>query len=243
MKTKMYFFSKELRKMCRSGLCRSRLAVWFLMLIIAVSAVASYPCIVYAEDAQGGTADTISTAAARSIAKAKVTGLKSRTWTGKALTQKPVVKLGSRKLRAGTDYTISYRSNKNVGRATMIIRGKGRYTGTIKRTFIIKPKPTRLVNLIRRGSVMTVYWKKQSRQTSGYQFSYTYASRPRNTRNIKRVRVKSARATSRRVKISAARYRYAVWIRTYKQIGSRYYFSDWSPYLGVWKNGDLEFGY
>lgn len=233
----MYDCFKEVKK-----IGRKRLAAWFLMLIIALAAVASCPCMVFAEGRQGHTAESISTAAV-SIAKAKVTGLKSRTYTGRALTQNPVVKLGSRTLRKGTDYSVSYKSNKNVGRATMIIRGKGRYTGTITKTFIIKPKPTRLVNLTRRGSVMTVYWKKQTQQTSGYQFSYDCVRFPRNTKYIRRVRVKSARATSCKVKISATGARYTVWIRTYKQIGSRYYFSDWSPYLGVWRSGSLEYGY
>lgn len=238
MGTKMHCCSEE-----RRGMCKSRLAAWFLILVVAVSAAALYPCMVYADSTQDETADTISTAAATSIRKAKVTGLKTRTWTGRALTQKPVVRLGSRRLRAGTDYRISYKSNKNVGRAKIIIRGRGRYTGTITKTFTIRPKPTKVVNLIRRGSVMTVYWKRQSRQISGYQFSYTYASHPRNTRNIKRVTVRSVRATSRRVRISAAKHRYAVWIRTFKRVGTRNYYSTWSPYLGVWKNGDLEYGY
>jgi len=238
METKIYDHSKEVK-----GICKKRLTAWLLTLIIAVSAVALYPCAVFADGTQGESADSISLAASKSIAKARVTGLKSKTYTGKAITQKPVLKLGSRTLRAGTDYRISYKSNKNVGRATMIIRGRGKYSGTITKTFIIKPKPTKLVNLTRRGSVMTVYWKKQSQQTSGYQFSYVCARYPRNTKNIKRARVKSARATSRKVKISATGNRYTVWIRTYKQIGSRYYFSNWSPYLAVWKNGDLEYGY
>lgn len=238
MRTKMHYCSEERRRMCKS-----RLAAWFLIMAITVSAAALYPCMVYADSTQDETADTISTAAAISIRKAKVTGLKTRTWTGRALTQKPVVRLGRRTLRAGTDYKISYKSNKNVGRAKIIIRGRGRYTGTISRTFVIRPKSTKVVNLIRRGSVMTVYWKRQRRQISGYQFSYTYASPPRKTRNVKRVTVRSVRATSRRVRISASKHRYAVWIRTYKKVGSRYYYSKWSPYLGVWKNGDLEFGY
>ncbi len=74
----------------------------------------------------------------KSIAKAAITGLKTRTYTGKAITQSPTVKLGSTKLKAGTDYTASYKNNKNVGTATITITGKGSYKGTATATFKIK---------------------------------------------------------------------------------------------------------
>ena len=232
--TKMYDCFKEVKK-----IGRKRLAAWFLMLIIALAAVASCPCMVFAEGRQGQTAESISTAAV-SIAKAKVTGLKSRTYTGRALTQNPVVKLGSRTLRKGTDYKISYKSNINVGRATMIIRGRGKYTGTITKTFIIKPKPTALTLLKRSGSIMTVCWKRQSKQTSGYQITYSGARYPHLSPNLNRVRIKNARATTHKIKISSTAYRYRVWIRTYKKVGSNYYFSDWSEYFSIWRDGTLE---
>ena len=70
METKIYDRSKEVK-----GICKKRLTAWFLTLIIAVSAVALYPCAVFADGTQGGAADSISLAAATSISKAKVTGL------------------------------------------------------------------------------------------------------------------------------------------------------------------------
>ena len=235
METKIYDRSKEVK-----GICKKRLTAWFLTLVIAVSAVALYPCAVFADGTQVGAADSISLAAATSISNAKVTGLKCRTWTGKALTQNPVVKLGSRTLRKGTDYKISYKSNINVGRATMIIRGRGKYTGTITKTFIIKPKPTALTLLKRNGSIMTVCWKRQSKQTSGYQITYSGARYPHLSPNLNRVRIKNARATTHKIKISSTAYRYRVWIRTYKKVGSNYYFSDWSEYFSIWRDGTLE---
>ena len=41
------------------------------------------------------------------------------------------------KLKEGKDYTLSYQNNVNVGTATVIIRGIGRYTGSTSRTFKI----------------------------------------------------------------------------------------------------------
>ncbi len=43
-------------------------------------------------------------------------------------------------LKSGTDYTVSYSSNTNIGTATAAATGKGNYTGTLKKTFKIKVK-------------------------------------------------------------------------------------------------------
>ena len=72
-----------------------------------------------------------------SIASASVTGLKSVTYTGRAISQTPVVKVGSGTLKAGTDYTVSYANNINAGTATVTITGRGSYSGTKKAAFNI----------------------------------------------------------------------------------------------------------
>ena len=40
-------------------------------------------------------------------------------------------------MKNGTDYTVSYKNNKNAGTATIVITGKGSYEGTITKTFKI----------------------------------------------------------------------------------------------------------
>ena len=72
-----------------------------------------------------------------SLAKASISGLTAKTYTGSAQKPAPVVKLGSVTLKAGTDYTVSYAGNTNAGTATVTITGKGNYTGTAKTTFTI----------------------------------------------------------------------------------------------------------
>ena len=81
---------------------------------------------------------------ARSVSAAKVTGLKaSYVYTGKAIRPKPTVKVGGVKLKRGTDYTLSYSSNVKLGVAKVVIKGKGNYTGKVKRTFVIRLKKRR----------------------------------------------------------------------------------------------------
>ena len=77
-----------------------------------------------------GMLTSIFTISPKSITEATVTGITSKTYTGKALTQTPVVKLGTTTLNKDTDYTVAYKNNTNVGTATVTITGKGNYTGT-----------------------------------------------------------------------------------------------------------------
>ena len=72
-----------------------------------------------------------------SVSKAVVTGIKAKTYNGKAQTQSPVVKVGSNTLVNKTDYTLTYKNNTNAGTATVTIKGKGNYTGSISKTFKI----------------------------------------------------------------------------------------------------------
>ena len=72
-----------------------------------------------------------------SVSSCSVSGMAARTYTGKALTQTPVVKIGSATLKANTDYTVAYKNNTNAGTATVTITGKGNYTGTKTATFKI----------------------------------------------------------------------------------------------------------
>ncbi|MBR3313306.1 MAG: hypothetical protein IKG18_04120 [Atopobiaceae bacterium] len=79
---------------------------------------------------------------AASLKEATITGVKStQTYTGKAIEPTPTVKLDGTTLKAGTDYTVSYKSHKNVGTATVSIAGKGNYTGTTTATFAITAAP------------------------------------------------------------------------------------------------------
>ncbi len=74
---------------------------------------------------------------AKDISKATVSGIKNKTYTGKAIKQSPIVKLDGKMLKVSTDYTVSYEKNKNVGTATITITGKGNYKGSKKATFKI----------------------------------------------------------------------------------------------------------
>lgn len=63
----------------------------------------------------------------KDINKCSVTGIKAKTYNGKAQTQSITVKDDTKTLKDGTDYTVSYKNNKDAGTATIVITGKGNY--------------------------------------------------------------------------------------------------------------------
>lgn len=53
----------------------------------------------------------------------------------------PLVTFGSKTLKLGTDYTLSYKQNNRLGQnARVTIKGKGNYGGSVDRTFTVTPR-------------------------------------------------------------------------------------------------------
>lgn len=86
-------------------------------------------------------------AAIYNLAKAKVSGIKNKTYNGKKRTQNATLKMGGVTLKKDRDYKVSYKNNVKAGTATVIFTGKGNYTGTLKKNFKI---------VVKKGSVHKV---------------------------------------------------------------------------------------
>lgn len=79
---------------------------------------------------------------ANCLAGAAVT-VNDQSYTGQKQKPAPTVTLNGKTLKKGTDYTVSYKNNKNAGVATVTVKGKGDYSGTATATFRITcEKPT-----------------------------------------------------------------------------------------------------
>ena len=73
------------------------------------------------------------------IARAQVSSISVQTHTGNPIEPEFTVRMGnSTLLRKGTDYTVSYANNVEVGTATVTITGSGDYHGSITRKFKIR---------------------------------------------------------------------------------------------------------
>lgn len=77
------------------------------------------------------------TAAVTNISKAKISALKTRAFTGKPLTRALTITYGGKKLVNGRDYTLTWKNNKNIGTASVTIKGKGKYNGSVTKKFRI----------------------------------------------------------------------------------------------------------
>ena len=147
-------------------------------------------------------------------------------YTGKAIEPKPVIKYNKKILKEGVDYTISYKKNTDIGTAKVTINGIGDYDGRWNMTFKIVPKGTSLKKMPAGKKSFTVKWKKQTKQTTGYQIEYSLSKNFK--KGAKRITVNKNKTTSKKIKKLKAKKKYFVRIRTYKKVGSKQYYSAWS---------------
>lgn len=101
------------------------------------------------------------TAAVTNISKTKISALKTGAFTGKPLTQALTITYGGKKLVNGRDYTLTWKNNKNIGTASVTIKGKGKYNGSVTKKFRIT---------VQKNAVYTVSrlkYKISSADTSG----------------------------------------------------------------------------
>ena len=120
---------------------------------------------------------------------------------------------------------MSFTNNKNVGLAAVTITGKGNYNSSYKKYFRIIPKPTTISSISRGSRKLTVKWKKQASQTTGYQIQYSSKS---NFSTQKIVEVSGVSKTSKTITSLAKKRKYYVRIRTYKIVNGTKYYSTWS---------------
>ena len=134
----------------------------------------------------GGSLTRSFTITPKSISGSALTVAASAVYTGAAIKPSVTVKDGTVTLVNGTDYTVAYTANTNVGTATVTVTGKGNYNGTKKGTFKITPKAISSVSatlsktsLVYNGKAQTVAVtvKDGTRTlTSGTDYTLSYAN-------------------------------------------------------------------
>ncbi len=158
------------------------------------------------------------------ISKAKVTSIKAQIYTGKTIKPAVTIKYDGKKLTKGTDYTVSYKNNKKIGTATVIITGKGNYTGKKTVKFDIIPKSVKLSSLTAGKKQLTVKWTKGSNIT-GYEIQYCLK---KDFKKAKTAAITKATTIKTVLKKLTAKKTYYVRIRTYKTVNGKKYYSAWS---------------
>ncbi len=166
-----------------------------------------------------------------SIAKAKVSKVAAKTYTGKSIKPNVKVTLKGKRLKRNVEYSVVYLNNRRVGEATLIVRGCGKYKGTIVRTFKIKPQKVKRANAVSGTSgTIKVKWQTDS-QVTGYQVVYATDSKFTKNKGYKNITKK----TTANVKLTGLKpgQKYYVKVRAYKKVNGRKLYGSYSKAKAV----------
>lgn len=149
----------------------------------------------------------------------------AQTYTGKAI--KPKVKLtkGISALVQGTDYTVTYKNNTKIGIASVTLKGKGKYTGSITKNFKILPAKTTLSAKLT-GGKYKLSWTK----VKGIDKYQVFVSAD-GGRNFSKTTIDGSE-TSGSLSLDTDNT-YVFKIRSYKKVGKKTYYSDYSNTVTV----------
>ena len=147
----------------------------------------------------------------------KVTGIKDKTYTGKAITQSVKVTVNG----VAATVKIGYPDGRTtVGKHTVTITGTGKYTGKLSYTYNILPKSTSGKKVSSYKKALKVSYKKVS-NISGYQIGYRYSG------SSKWYYANTTSTTKTISKLKSKKY-YYVKVRTYKKVSGKNYYSSWT---------------
>lgn len=176
------------------------------LMIIAVPAAS-----VFAADSSDISSHTISLSAEK------------YTYDGQAKT--PVVTIEG--LTEGTDFTVTYDNNTEIGTAKVMIKGTGSYKGNVKKEFLINPCGT---TMLAPGSVTgfkaTLKWNAGASDIYGYEVSYSTSS---TFSGASELRIEGPAVTSKAIEKLQPNKTYYARVRTIKyDVKGVKYYSDWS---------------
>ena len=178
----------------------------------------------YRTDTDEKIDETFTIAKLEDISGATITGVSNVTYTGNAITPAVTVQSASGKtLTAGTDYTVAYNNNVKVGKATVVITGTGKYTGTKEISFSILPNKVALKSVkstARRKA--TVKFAKVKGGVTGYEVTYSV-----NKKFTKKKVVRISKNTIKLKKLKSKKS-YYVKVRAFKVSGGEVLYGKYS---------------
>ena len=161
--------------------------------------------------------------------KATISGISTKAFTGKNITQNITVKYNGKTLKKGTDYTVSYSNNKKIGTATVKIAGKGSYTGTVTKTFKINPAKQEIQKLTAKSKAFFVDWAQKGSAT-GYEIQYATNSK---FTSAKKVTITSNKTDKTTISKLSGKKKYYVRVRSYTTVKGTKYYGAWSASKSV----------
>lgn len=165
----------------------------------------------------------------KNIKKISLSKIASCSYTGKVKKPSVILKDSKYRLKSGKDYTITYKNNKNIGKATVTIKGIGNYTGNRNASFKIYPQIVKSFKVTaKKADSITLKWKKDSHVT-GYRI-YQYSTKSKTYKCIKTVKASTTSTTIKKLSPCTV---YQFKIRSYKKTGGSNYYSPYSKAVRV----------
>ncbi len=185
--------------------------------------------VITATTSAGETAECRVTVKKR-IKDTEIAQIPDQPFTGKAVKPEVTVMDGETALVKGTDYKVVYSNNMGKGTASVKIKGKGYYKGTVEIPFQIipkeKPASPIVSSISTKGTTVTLQWEKVS-NASGYEIYR--AAKKNGTYELKKEITKKSKVTYKDKKLVKGK-KYYYKIRAYKDYG---YGRKYSSYTKV----------
>ncbi len=162
------------------------------------------------------------------VYKASKVSLSKTTYTYNGKAQKPTVTVKDAKGKtiAKSNYTVTYASGrKNVGTYKVTVKFKGNYKGTKTLTFKIVPRAASVNKLTAKSKAIDVKLNRSLQQSTGYQIQYSTSSA---FKTYKSAWITDCNKNTKTLSGLKAKTTYYVRVRTYKKVGDKFYYSNWS---------------
>lgn len=169
------------------------------------------------------------------IASAVISPVPDQKYTGQALTPDITVSIGDKTLTKGTDFTVAYSNNTEIGKATITVTGIGQYNGTRTLNFNIYdgtavPEITGLSASTKTKNYITLQWDTASNIT-GYEL-YRSSSPNGEYALVKKV-TKASTTTFKNTKLTEGQCYYYK-IRAYRETNGVATYGEMSGSVGIY---------
>ena len=152
--------------------------------------------------------------------------VKDVTFNGKKI-KKPSVKVvcGETALEPGEDYKLKYdKKISEIGLYTLTVKGKGRFTGSVRIPFYVVPKASEYARLLGCDKQAAKEWKLL-KNIEGYQIEY---SQSKDFSDGKKAKIREPKDLEKALRKLKPGKKYHLRVRLFARVKKKNHYSDWS---------------
>lgn len=152
-----------------------------------------------------------------------ISSIPTQIYTGSSIKPSVTIKYGDTILKKNTDYKLTYSNNKQIGKATVTIKGINNYNGTKTIQFKIIPQEVKKLKVTSTTSSIKLSWNK----TSGVSNYAIYRATSKNGTYTKIKTLKSSTLSYKDTTASKTKVYYYK-VRAYKAVNKTNYYGAYS---------------